>query len=406
MGHIPAGLTERLSVQFRNELTSSPVNNCIVNTMNSRFRNSIIRQLYVAVFSAVAVACAADRINTDCCNQDDRIVSFSVAPFDGTTKGIAPLENTNLYTMGVFAGYETEDVNFGSSSLSNDYINNVRYTRPFITSPFAGSDVCYWPFSGKLSFFAYAPFISNELLQVAPDYVSGYPRLNYSPTADVSNQPDFCIADPMLDQHPTAEPIPLVFHHSLSQILFSANYSGEFPPVSDGLYVKVDSIRICNVIGKKTVSVNSGNPCFVWQDDSECPATNRVSYLVDRQKNQQIKNEALPEVTDPGTDNYMELTTFNGVANGVMYLLPQSMDYGDVYLKVTYGYYEIVGTAEILRASVSTTCPLPAVTWEPTKAYRYKFTIDIANNIIVSPSISVEPWIDVNNTEASPIHIE
>lgn len=318
------------------------------------------------------------------------------------TKGQPPLNDANLFTMGVFAGYEEEDGTFGESSPANDFINNVRYTRSFISNPFAGGDVCYWPFSGKLSFFAYAPYVSDTYLQFAPDYVSGYPRFVYAPTTDVTDQPDLCLAEPKLDQHMTTEPIPLVFHHSLSQVSFSANYSGDLPAVSSKLYVKVDSIRVNNLIGRKSVAVTSGTPCYLWQDDAGCPETDRTCYFIDRGRNHQIADVALPEATDPETDNYVNIST----ANGVMYLLPQGMEYGDVWLDVSYGYYEMVGTAETLRASVTTRCKLPAVQWEPAKAYRYKFTIELATSIIVTPRLTVDEWQDVDNTGANPIHIE
>ena len=331
-------------------------------------------------------------------------ICFKTEGVANSTKGLVPMGNETLFTMGVFAGYEEEEETFGPSSPANDFIDNVRYTRSFITNPFAGADVCYWPFNGKLSFFAYAPYVSSTFLQFASDYVSGYPRMTYSPTTNVTDQPDFCIATPVLDSHSSTEPIALVFHHSLSQVVFSANYAGDLPPIvsSSPLYVKVDSIRICNVIGKKTVAMNSGTPCFEWQDDAECPDGDRVSYLLDRSRNHQLNDIELPKATDPVTDNYQGLST----ANGMMYLLPQSMDYGEVYLEVTYGCYEMVDTKETLRASAKTTCPLPAVAWEPTKSYRYRFTINLAANSIVNPSITVETWKDVNNTESNPAHIE
>ena len=372
--------------------------------------HNVPKGFVIALVLLAAVACTRDDYAVPDKDLSGRMVNFSaVMGVDGTgTRGQIPLDNANLFTMGVFAGYEEEEETFGPSSPANDFIDNVRYTRSFITNPFAGADVCYWPFNGKLSFFAYAPYVSSTFLQFASDYVSGYPRMTYSPTTNVTDQPDFCLATPVLDKHSSGEPIPLVFHHSLSQVVFSANCSGDLPPIvsSSPLYVKVDSIKICNVIGKKTVAMSSGTPCFDWQDDAECPDGDRVSYLLDRSISLQLKNEALPKATDPVTDNYMELTTVNGVANGVMYLLPQSMDYGEVYLEVTYGCYEMVDTKETLRASAKTTCPLPAVVWEPTKSYRYRFTINLAANSIVSPSITVETWKDVNNTESNPAHIE
>lgn len=366
--------------------------------------------LAIALVLLAAVACTREDYALQDKELSGRMVNFSAVMCpDGTgTKGQIPTDNKNLFTMGVFAGYEEEEESFGPSSSANDFIDNVRYTRSFITNPFAGADVCYWPFNGKLSFFAYAPYISSTFLQFASDYVSGYPRMTYSPTTNVTDQPDFCLATPVLDRHSSGEPIPLVFHHSLSQVVFSANYAGDFPAIitSSPLYVKVDNIRICNVIGKKTVTMSSGTPCFDWQDDAECPDGDRVSYLLDRSLNHQLNDIELPKATDPVSDNYMELTTVDGVANGVMYLLPQTMDKGEVYLELTYGYYEMVDTKETLRASARTSCPLPAVDWEPTKSYRYRFTINLAANSIVNPSIMVETWKDVNNTESNLAHIE
>lgn len=323
----------------------------------------------------------------------------------GSTRGLVPLETSTLFTIGVFAGYETESETFSSTSLANDFINNVKYQRSFITDSLAGTDVCYWPFVGKLSFFAYAPYISDTYLKFASDYVSGYPRMSYTPFPDVTNQPDFCIATPVLDQHMTTAPIPLHFTHSLCQILFSANYTGDFPSTTSKLYVKIDSIKVCNVIGRKTVVMSNGTPCFDWQDDSECPASDRTSYFLRRSglpEEQHISDDSLYRATTPTTDNYRNMST----ANGRLYLLPQSMTYGQVYLIVSYGYYEMADGAEVLRASTTTRCNLPAATWLPTYCYRYKFTINLSTSSIVNPTVSVVGWNDVDNTQSNPNHIE
>lgn len=350
-----------------------------------------------------AVACNGIDIQKQSIEYDAVAVSFEGFVSDEYhTKGQDPLQESTLYTMGVFAGYEEEEETFGDESLANDFISNARYVRQFLENPFAGEDVCYWPFAGKLSFFAYAPYVSDSYLQFASDYVSGYPRLSYAPNPDVTEQPDFCIASPVLDRHNNNAPIPLLFHHSLSRIMFAANYAGTLPAISASLYVKVDNIRICNVIGRKTLIMSNGSPCFVWQDDSECPASDRVSYNIDRSPDHQLGEVRLNKATSPVTDNYQDIST----ANGKMYLLPQSMQYGDAYLEVTYGYYEMVGTTETLRSSVTTSCNLPAVDWEPTHSYRYKFTINLATSSLVNVSVSVEAWKDADNTQSNPIHIE
>lgn len=365
-----------------------------------------LKAFTVIIVLLVVVACSHDEYGISHKGISTRVVCFNAGlyPENNATKGLVPLDNTNLFTMGVFAGYEEEADNFGAMSPANDYIDNVRYTRSFIENPFAGADVCYWPFSGKLSFFAYSPFISRTFLQFSPDYVSGYPILCFTPAEDVSSQPDFCIADPVLNQHPTTAPIPLVFHHALSQVVFAANYSGVIPDIvsTSPLYVKVDNIRVSNVIGKKNVMMSNGSPCFEWQNDADCPGSDRVDYHLDRSIGRQISDVALPQATEPATDNYMDICT----GNGRMYLIPQSMGYGDIFLEVTYGYYETLEGKEILRTSVTTSCPLPEVEWLPAHAYRYKFTINLASSSVVSPSVEVVLWNEVDNTGIDPIHIE
>ena len=327
-------------------------------------------------------------------------VTFTVGGV--TTRGSGALTSGNLFTMGVFAGYEEESETFGANSVATDYINNVRYTRSFITDPFAGADVVYWPLSGKLSFFAYAPYTSSQNIWVDPDYTVGFPRMSYKPTQDVTNQPDFCIAQPVLDQHKTTDAIPLHFMHSLSQVTFAANYTGYVP---SGQYVKIDSIYICHVIGRKTFTMSSVAPGFQWEADSECSEDDRTSYFLRRGGEvtlQHLADTQLPVSSGNVSDEYLSLSTLNGH----LYLLPQGMTHGEAYLRVTYGLYQLDGTTETLRNSYTTTVNMPAATWASGTSYLYKFTIQIAALTTTTPTVSVVDWIDGHNDDTDPHHFE
>jgi len=360
----------------------------------------IISEIFKLVTFIVLVSStgACSYVENNKTTTSDKAIYFSGQMTDESLSKGNKLDDGNLYTMGIFVGYENEDESFTSSSPANDYSNNVRYSRSLLTLPFAGDTACFWPFKGKLSFFAYAPYISDDYLKLASDYVSGFPRFSYSPTSDVSEQADFCLANPVLDRTITLDAIPLSFNHTLSRILFSANYSNSLPTSSSKLFVIVDSVSINNIIGSKTVAVCTGNPCFQWESDDTCTDDVRTNYLITRSDNQLVKDSLL-KVTVPASDNYRNISE----AQGIMYLIPQSLSLGNASLTITYGYYEWVGDVEVLRSRITTSCQLPETTWLPAHTYRYKFTINLAANSIVSLSVSVEDWNNINNNTPSRI---
>lgn len=317
-----------------------------------------------------------------------------------STRGQNPLTTANMTIMGVFAGYEEENETFGESSVANDFINNVQYYRDHAGQDFAGANVTYWPFVGKLSFFAYAPWVAGTNLYVPDSYTSGFLKFHFKQLEDVTNQVDLCIAQPVLDQPQVNTAIPLHFNHALSQVAFSAAYTGELPTAS--LYVKINKIVLNGIVGEKELTVQSESPFYVW--DAEEPEE-RISYTLDRIIDYPhiAANVRLPYIdneADVIVENFINITT----DNGRLYPIPQHVT--GASMTVTYGVYEDASGLDVLRGSSTTTCDLPEILWEPTQCYRYRFTIDVTNNTIVNPTVSIVEWEPaVDDHGDNPIHL-
>lgn len=345
-----------------------------------------IRPIFILVFLA-CISCSQHEFD-ECKDMQTAIsVQFIASENEYVTRGENPLSGDRIYSMGVFAGYEEEN-DFSSESVANDYINNVRYGRSSTAEPFAGEDVCYWPFNGKLSFFAYAPYINDAYIHATPDYEKGFPMMEYMPTPDVVTQNDLCIAKPVLNRLMSTDPIPLSFHHALSQVVFSANFIGDIPASH---MIKVDEIVLYNVIGKKVFSFNDSDDGFSWQDDEGCDYDTSYTLTRTHDSNSQIADVGIPKQNG---ENYQKLD----LPAGVMYLVPQSLEKGIAYLKVTYGYYRVTSTGDILVTRVTRKVNLPEdCVWESSKRYRFAFSLKEVDHSDIKATVTIEDWQNSGN---------
>lgn len=170
------------------------------------------------------------------------------------TRGVPFDENSNKITQfNVTAIKETGDVYFGDEAVNiNGGIGLTKY---------------YWP-AGNLSFCAYS--CSKNVAGFNPDFEKtndglsgtfGYTLPATDGKNDAANQPDIVFAmNPNLVR--TTSPVPLLFHHALSAIVFKV---GKMP---DGITLK--SVAIGNVYSSGSCSMvpekNGGidNVSFGW----------------------------------------------------------------------------------------------------------------------------------------------
>lgn len=314
------------------------------------------------------------------------------------TRGLPPIIRSNINNIGVFAGF-CPTRNFGEGSTSNDYIDNSMFFHNDRTGVWDWSIPTYWPLTGYLSFFAYVPY--SGTMKLADNH--GYPSIQYTPTTDVANQVDFCLAEPQLDCGDRTDTVHLTFRHVLTGVRFFFNYTGSLP--SSSYYVKIDRVVLSGLVGTKTVHYTGSDPYFLWDDDVDSLRT--TSYTLSRiykSANTQLNDDSL-KLRNVGNSNHIQINPYD-LSKGMLYLLPQKLK--DASLSLGYGFYVMEGTGsnqkERLIMQFETEAGLlnPGDScWTPGINVNYYATLDVGHSRILNiepettePSTMIVPYDD------------
>ncbi len=359
---------------------------------------------YKALCAAVAVlvlcACCSRELNPSG-NDIQTEVPIEFASTNMQTKGLDELNYERIIEnrFGLFA--YLDDGNAYLENRNVEYISSTGTTNYWRCSPAA-----YWPFQSSLSFYAYAPYqekVCKEATDTenpavifpSEDYVSGMPRLRFTPPADVTHQPDFCVAVPNLNVTHADGSVHLSFHHTLSRIRFYANLKGQKSPSYD---YKITSLTIKGVETSNILTyVDDEQRPYEW-DKTDLSSPKTGSYNLSTTKSQltptslPFENE-LPDNVE-GLDRYVHI---NSMFNGRLYLLPQRLT-SSAKLEVVVSLYK-QGTEDLVSILPPFTISLPTdVQWIEEKTISYIMTIDIENSKESKMSISIKDWEDADNT--------
>lgn len=296
------------------------------------------------------------------------------------TKSLDPLDNDNMHNFGVFASYE-ESAGFNSSTPLANYIDNEPYLKDD-SGTWAWKEQQYWPVVGKLSFFAYTPYVED--LEMTS--VNGKPSILFTPLKDVTSQIDFCTAEPEFNRSKTTEAIPLHFRHALSGVIFKVNYIGSLP--QNQYYVKINEITIKNLIGSKYVSYIDDEPYAEWEADDDAGRSDY--YTIYRSKNAEVADIQLPKRNDDN-NNHVELNPLTGR----LFIIPQTIDPDVATINIKYGFYlKNSSMQEKVLTLFEVEHPLPDAVLKPNTITNFIFTLDIGKCSIVDLTSSLETWIE------------
>lgn len=303
---------------------------------------------------------------------------------DVLTRGLDDITTETLAAMGVFT-YYTGDADFNETASPN-YMYNLQYTRS-ASNYWETSPPQYWPYTGKLSFFAYTPFTNatSGITVPAPGYSTGMLTIRHTPNAtDLSAQCDFCVATPIMNKERTSDAVHFRFFHTLTKVSFSGKYKGTLP---SGAVLKVEKLSLKNVIGSMTLRMTDDAVPFLWDLTSVAPA-DYTTYTLSRSQKNELFDLALPsEEVEPKGINLSTL-------NGRLFLLPQTLT-GEARLEITYlitaGGADFQYTKEI-------TLPVDPV-WKAGKGVNYLFTIDVDDNLNspIELTPAIVDWQDAGN---------
>ncbi len=330
-------------------------------------------------------------------DSDDGKILFRIAgDWRDGTKGRDELDSLNLNHFITFATIH-QNPTFGNG----DRIGNYFFGRPARSQgngEFCLDTVAYWPASGYgyLSFFAYTPAAQVRIDANQQDSLV----IRFEQYSTVTSQVDFCVAEPVLGRSaPPFNPVPLNFRHTLTNIEFAAKYVDPSNILDSlGYSVRLDSIRVSNVVGTRDIVIKPDSTFFHWKDNIS--SHSKVDYLITRVGSQLSQNLL---------DTVLTVST---LADGRMYLLPQKLD-ENASVKVTFSLGTQVYQRGVTRfytvATFTEQLSLPRYAddtpeWRPAQKVRYNLTIDLSNikKFEVKASVYEGHWHD-DWQDAEPI---
>lgn len=248
----------------------------------------------------IATSCSQDEVVS---MNPDNAIAFRASTMSSTRASETTLDNINAFTT---YAYTSDGSQFMKEKV---YREEVKDENEEVKWKYDG--LKYWPNTGTLDFYSYAPFDLNFAT-----YTGAGEFGEFTIPTDASNQKDFLYAvNTGLSKQ--INPVPVAFKHALSQIIFNAKTTSNC-----NLTVTIDKVSICKVEQKaagfkfenKSIS-DGGNSTTVGTWTAATTAT-QATFVTE-----------FDAITLIGASQKEELTTS---LEGAMFLLPQELTAWDV----------------------------------------------------------------------------
>ena len=310
------------------------------------------------------------------------IVCKAVVPFQTKGAGVTDAAALEAEGIGLFAWITEAGTAFNGTT---SFLQNDEFTYDNGLELWKGG--VYWPFGYWISFFAYSPYSADvttgNLRFPSSDYVSGYPRLQYTTEALAEDQVDLCLATPVMNRASNVNNgvVPLSFSHVLTRLCIQARWTGteaQLPIIAAaGQTIRVISMEFNNVVGTNKLSYNAAS--FIW--DSPVAADYDDSYTLS------IANGTFKDIALPAAGTYS--TSFWDISDACLYVLPQQLS-EDSELSVTFGIFNSSDeklSEETVTFDIGT---LEQNLWPAGMVMTYSVTIDLAGHYAVEADITYD----------------
>ena len=355
---------------------------------------------FFAAIAAIGLAsCSNDETIASQATNESNAISFRPI-VNGTTRANDQTQ-TALQQSGKGFYVTAKHNATASQEGGSDYFDNAHYT--YYASSYTCSDKYYWPGSGYLNFYAYAPAVkANEIDRTA------YNTFTITPNVTAAQQEDFIYAvayDQTKAQNGAG--VTLNFHHAQSKVSINAkNTSTMAFTIGDVHLYQVNTTGTFTYTNAAT-NISAGKLVACW---SSLSGSGSYSH-------------------SPGTTSFAAGTTSTSPIATDMILIPQTItpvagyssasagaalattgSFIQIQIKATQGGQYVVGDANTF---VNAIWPLPAGTWLP--GYHYTYTVDlggggyyatsqdntdttldpiIAGSEIIFTTVTVDDWTD------------
>ena len=308
----------------------------------------------------------------------------------------------------------------GSTLAENDPLRVGLDSRAWAAQPGV-----IWPYSGQLSFFAYAPY-REEMNAGAPLVVSER-GVYYRPEEDPKEQVDL-VAGVTLDQtrnslatfYSSKEFVDLTLYHCLTWVDFQARVRIDTEYFTDkskldswytsngltGCRIGVAGVKLSGILASNNATWTTTG--LTWGAPPVPPSTTSYELSVEEGTLLPVSTGYLTydEVNWGTLTSYQAITMGSGAeetTEGFLYLLPHTLLSGAT-LTVDYGLYTPTGEngsfePRLMYQKVFNISKLaaPKNVWEAGKRVIYQMTLDITKASNCTVEAHVEDWTDAGN---------
>ena len=340
-------------------------------------QHSPLQLLGLITLALLATACTHNEIDLPQQPTGDAVSFRTETSDDFTTRSTGHTTNgiTAIRSMGIYAGY-TSDA-WDDTKVSNNFFNNLDVSRTSDVSSWTYTNEQYWPGSGNLSFFAYAPHSDHDVYDGNKPTITvptvGIPTINYQIASTHDKQVDLLVATPQLNQV-KRDYVTMPLRHALTKIAFSARVENQ---PATGTDIQITKIVISNLFDKGIIKMDGTNRTWEIDDNSKAAYT------------QTVTGGGINAV--PLTNIYQPLTP----PSGHLFLMPQTLAEGKFAeggATVSVTYTTTVGGTLTETKTFDLTLSDAISKFAPGMAYNMMILINNGVTFIVVPT----PW---DNTE-------
>lgn len=327
----------------------------------------IMKKILLAAVAALAIVGCSQNEEIEKAGEKAEI-NFGTVVKNSTRAAIT--KDAALQKSGfIVYAYKTAEAIADATKLGDALMDSVEVTHPSDSWIVDGAPY-YWPFEGKIQFFAYAKDDAVKNFKVAVD--AKYPTLEYTIADTAADQIDFVVAK-ATDQSKQTSEVSLTFTHALTQVNFSAKSE------NTGMEYKITSVKLANVYNSGTYNFKDGK----WT---------KTDAAI-------LKTYDYP-LADGGvsvTGGAAEATSLSQT-NGALMLMPQSMTATSKII-ITYEVWKdnvLIDKVENFDISLSA-----VAAWEAGQKIRYTLALT-SKGATVSFAPSVGEWGEPETDPLNP----